>query len=75
VKLGILFFPEIITGIFCAALICDMCCDDFLFSDSSSKYACVQHGLQNLNPSLWNTFESVVLHCGARRLLAVHYSL
>jgi hypothetical protein len=60
VKLGILYFPEIISGIFCAALITDMCCDDFLFGDSSSKYACVQVGPQNLT-----------LHCGA--LLKVLY--
>jgi len=59
-KLGILFFPEIITGIFCASLIADMCCDDFFFGDSSSKYACVHHGPQNLT-----------LHCGT--LLKVLY--
>jgi len=62
VKLGILFFPEIITGIFCAALIADMCCDGFLFGDSSSKYACVQLGPRNLT-----------LHCGT--LLRVLYCI
>jgi len=42
VKLGILFFSEIITGTFRAALIADMCCDDYLFSDICSKNSCVQ---------------------------------
>jgi hypothetical protein len=69
VKLVILFFSEIITGIFYVALIADMCCDDSCFGDSGSKWLTV------LNPSMLNTIESVVLHCGAKKLLAVHYSL